>query len=133
LLRGERAISDELAAEFADAFRFVSTLHRTDAVDVEHSVGYWCDTVMDSLRKRVSAPAFGAAIVAAGDVSYISFDRWPHELAWGLIIGSRASSRPASNMWLSVLQGRIRAPVALKAYAERRGETNYQLAPALRQ
>jgi hypothetical protein len=125
VLRGRHP--DELFTEFLAAFEFVSTLRRTDTIDAVHSNAYWCDAGAER-RKRFSLFGFGAACVAAGDVDHVAFDRWPHELGWGVTLFEREGSRPASNAWLLVLDGRVRAALPLKPYREERGRP-IELAP----
>lgn len=116
LIGGASGPGAEFRREFADAFAFVSTLRRTPGVMDKRSNFFWVDAGAEIMKASFRAPAFAAAVVAAGDVDFMAMDRWPHEYGYGLMVGTRTGTRPATNAWLNVIQGRLRAPQALRPY-----------------
>jgi hypothetical protein len=100
-------IKTDKLEDFIRAFTFVSTLYRTDVLDLKTDKSQWCD------RANVKLPSFMAATIAAGDVVYAETTRYPWDLSWGLTVWNRSGSRPATNAWLTTLDGIIRPAVTL--------------------
>jgi hypothetical protein len=100
-------IRDDKLADFIKAFTYVSTLYRTLELDPRTDKSMWAD------RSGTKVPSFMLATIAAGDIVYADTARFPFDLGWGLTVWQRADARPATNAWLTTLDGIIKPAVKL--------------------
>ncbi len=96
--------------DFCAVFERVSHLRRTEKVDSKHALGWWVDETSRWLHGRqIDGAAFLAAVIGAGDVSFVQRDECGNAWAFGLAaFGGRAASEAG---WRRVLGGQLLRPV----------------------
>jgi hypothetical protein len=97
--------------EFCAAFERVSHLRRTENVDSKHALSWWVDETNRWLHgsQQIDGIAFLAAVIGAGDVSFVQRDEYGNAWAFGL---ATFGGRPATEAWRRVLKGQLLTPVA---------------------
>jgi len=102
--------ADQEFRDFCAAFERVSHLRRTaEEVDSKHSLS-WVDETNQWLKGRqIDGTAFLAAVIGAGDVSFVQRDEYGNVWAFGL---ATFGGRPATEAWRRVLKGQLLTPVA---------------------
>jgi len=102
----------EFLRDFSAVFECVSHLRRTAEVDSKHSLSWWVDEINRRLHGRqIDGAAFLAAVIGAGDVSFVQRDEYGNAWAFGL---ATFGGRPATEAWQRVLKGQLLTPVAGK-------------------
>jgi hypothetical protein len=93
------------------AFERISHLRRTEKVDHKHAVSWWASEANQWRRSQeeIRGDAFIAAVIAAGDVSFIEADHYGNSWAFGL---ATFGGRPATEGWRRVLKGQLLTPIA---------------------
>jgi hypothetical protein len=101
-----------LFRDFPAVFECVSHLRRTTEVDNKHSLSWWVDEINRRLHGRqIDGLAFLAAVIGAGDVSFVQRDEYGNVWAFGL---ATFGGRPATEAWRRVLKGQLLTPIAGK-------------------
>ncbi len=100
----------EFFRDFCAVFERVSYLRRIAEVDSKHSLSWWVDEINRRLHGRqIDGAAFLAAVIGAGDVSFVQRDGYGNAWAFGL---ATFGGRPATESWRRVLKGQLLAPIA---------------------
>lgn len=113
--------------QFKAAFMGLATFRRAVAVDMKRAKTVWLDLLGDRLREMkvaetsISLAPFTAAILAHGDIAYCDLERFPYDLAFGLLVGG--TGRPAADAWRGVLLGRF-MPATPQPPAQRQPRAN---------
>ena len=105
-------------ASFAAAFKYLSSVSRSDRLDTSRMCSWWCGEARQWLHERgnsvdVKPVHLTLAALCHGDIPH-SFDpaRWPFDLALGLALGTM--KLPTGAGWLQVIEtSRFRAATAL--------------------
>ena len=105
----------EFFRDFSAAFERVSHLRRTEKIDSGRGLSWWVDEtnkwLRSSRRIEIDGAAFLAAVIGAGDVSFVQRDEYGNAWAFGL---ATFGGRPATEAWRRVLKGQLLTPVAGK-------------------
>jgi hypothetical protein len=98
--------------DFCGAFERVAHLRRTEQIDSKHALSWWVGEANRWLRGRqIDGAAFLAAVIGAGDVSFVQRDEYGNVWAFGL---ATFGGRPATEAWRRVLKGQLLPPIAGK-------------------
>lgn len=105
-------------AGFKQAFHWLACVGRQDKLDTTRALSWWVDHAETWLRENgtsspsVNGNALVVAVLAWGDISFASLDRFPFDLAFG--VSAYGGARPTSPTWRHVLDtGKIKPGVDL--------------------
>ena len=110
----------EHVAGFAQAFRWLAHIGRSDKLDTSHALSWWVDHAEQCYREigttglSINTVALTAACVAWGDIAYAKMDNFPFDFGLGLV--AYGGRQPTQATWRRVLSTEIiREPSNLPA------------------
>lgn len=119
--------------EFGRALLYSIFSQRKDVPDERFAATYWLNQAREFLsrhgfRADLSLRSLTCAIVASG-IPYLSLQRWPLDLGFGLVPGDRAQP---STAWREVLEaGKVPEPAAPKRPRPPRRNTQLEIRRSL--
>jgi hypothetical protein len=109
----------EYEDHFLRAIRFCNNVRRQDSPNTSYALGYWIDTAEEWLRRlgvyptSLDALPFVAAMIVSR-IPYAPLTRFPHDLAWGAVVGELSTPRA---WWRQTLaENKLPPPVQIAQY-----------------